>query len=436
MVSRRKSSVSHALWISLIWMLYSAAKPISLWIEGGIPARTETLEDKPLDRNVLIVLMVLSLIVLIKRNVKWRAILKSNFMIVLFFSYCGISIAWADFPMVSFKRWIKEIGLFLSILVVLTENDPLEAVKTLIKRFSYIVISFSVLLIIYFPKIGMDFTTYADGSLSYQGVAWNKNGLGRICLVSGIFFFWNLVTIKRTKISINKNTQIIKNEGVLIQYLFLMISLSLLIMVNSATSLAGLIIGMGILVALGSKAISRNAKNLGIFVVIAIIIGLALQLSFDLIEMFVTSQGRDLTFTGRVPLWKDLLAFHTNPLFGVGFGSFWLGDRLTTIWEKYVWLPNESHNGYLNIYLELGLVGLFLLAGIIINSFRNFKKALINDFDYGRFQIAILLISMIYNLMEDGFGKLNLIWFIFLLITVNIPNKISLNESYKPTKFI
>ena len=429
---RRKSDVSHALWISLIWMIYSAAKPISFWIFGGSNAKDELyyMEGSPVDRNIFSILILLSLIVLIKRKVKWRSILKSNPLIILWFLYCGISISWSDFPTVSFKRWIKEIGLLLSVLVVLTENDPIEAVKTIFRRVSYILIPFSILLIIYFPKLGVKYDFYS-GSVSYGGVSWNKNGLGRICLVSGVFFFWNLATMKRIKNSANNKISTNKKEGVFIQYLFIIMTLALLLIVRSATSSAAFIMGIFILVALGFKAINKNVKLLGTFIVIAFIIGLVLQTSFDLIGMYVKSQGRNLTFTGRTFLWNDLLAFRTNPLIGVGYGSFWLGERLTIIWEKYVWLPNESHNGYLNVYLELGTVGLCLLAGVIFFTFRNIRKTLIYNFDYGRFQMAILFITLLYNLMEDAFGRMTLIWFVFLLTAINIPQGSTLPYSEK-----
>ena len=90
-----------------------------------------------------------------KRNIEWISIFRNNIFIVLWFVYCGISIMWSDYPFVSFKRWIKEIGCVLSILIVLTEEEPVRAVKILIKRFSYIVITSSILLILLFPDIGI-----------------------------------------------------------------------------------------------------------------------------------------------------------------------------------------------------------------------------------------------------------------------------------------
>ena len=49
-------------------------------------------------------LLVLALYVLYKRKRQVRAILSANTPIILFFLYCGITLLWADFPFVGFKR--------------------------------------------------------------------------------------------------------------------------------------------------------------------------------------------------------------------------------------------------------------------------------------------------------------------------------------------
>ena len=168
-------------------------------------------------------------------------------------------------------------------------------------------------------------------------------------------------------------------------------------------------------------------EHLGTILIISFIFGVAFQLAFDVISLFITSQGRDMTLSRRTLLWNDLLKFPTNPLIGVGYGSFWLGDRLTLIWEKYVWMPNESHNGYLNVYLELGFVGLGLLLGVIGSGFRKIKKDMASNFDYGRFCMGIFFITLIYNVTEDAIGKSTLLWFIFLLVSLDVPRQIPLN---------
>src|SRR5260370_350601 len=77
----------------------------------------------------------------------------------------------------------------------------------------------------------------------------------------------------------------------------------------------------------------------------------------------VTNVGRNPTLTGRTDLWKQCLKIAGNPLVGTGFESFWLGWRIQRIWDQNVGIRlNEAHNGYLELYLQLGWCGALLLA--------------------------------------------------------------------------
>ncbi len=433
--AKRKSTVSFALWIPLIWMMYSAAKPISFWL-GTMPSATSeemlSAEGNPIDRNILSILLIVSLYVLFKRKTEWLSIFKKNSFITIWFLYCGISILWSEYPLVAFKRLIKDIGILLSILIVLTESDPIDAVKTLIKRFSYILVPFSILLIIYFPESGIvkpNDVGWIMGKINYAGVSWNKNGLARICSISGFFFICNLIAKRQMK-----NTENNK-EKYLIQALFILIILYLLIILDSATSTGVLVIGIIIFFMLGTKILKNNSKYLGRFIIFSFIVGIILQYSLDLVDMFITFSGRDLTLTGRVNLWKDLLTLHTNPLIGVGYGSLWVKDRVVMVdlGGGYGSIINESHNGYLNVYLELGKVGIFLLTGVIYSAYRNINKELKYNFDYWRFRMALFVIVLLYNVTEDAFGRFTLMWFVFLLISVDLPKKSQLHYSGKVT---
>ncbi len=79
--------------------------------------------------------------------------------------------------------------------------------------------------------------------------------------------------------------------------------------------------------------------------------------------------GEDPTLTDRTKIWAFLLSMHTNPLLGTGYESFWLGPRLQWFWQTAgLGALNEAHNGYLEVYLNLGIIGLFLLCGFLIAS--------------------------------------------------------------------
>ena len=414
MDSKRKSHVSRALWIPTVWMMIIGSRLISQWLNlGAVLSAQETYMDgNPVDRTVFSVLIAIGLFTLSKREIYWSQVLKSNAWFFLLFLYFGISILWSDFPSVIFRKWIKAIGYPIMVLVVLTDPDPVEAVRKLFKRCAYVLIPLSILFIKFYPCIGRSYQPWS-GEVSYSGVTLNKNLLGVSCLVYGTFFLWNLITMWR-----NKDISVDRKE-VFINILFLSMISWLLIEANSATSFMALIIASCILI--GLAILKENVKYIRVYIFSVVSIFVIFQLSFDIVPILISTLGRDITLTGRVDLWKDLTDMVINPLIGTGFESFWLGDRLTRIWANYWWRPNQAHNGYLEIYLNLGLIGLSLLIGVIVSAYRKISKKLRFDSDSERLQLAFLAIVLIYNVTEATFKGIGLLWFTFILNAMDVP---------------
>jgi len=414
--TKRKSVVSRALWIPLLWMMIIGSRFVSQWLNFSAPVESPDyyLEGSPIDRTVFMLLMVVGLFILSRRKIEWSKVMKSNVWLFLMFFYFGVSILWSDFPVVSLKRWIKAIGDLIMILIVLTESDPAESIKSLFKRCAYVLIPLSILFIKYYPHLGRTYVSWTGTVVTFTGVATNKNSLGALCLVCGLFFFWNLQTMW-----LKRNINISKKE-VFVHVLFLCMIVWLLKLSDSATSLATFIIGVCIFIWTELPKVKRNKIHIKIFIVFLIL--LLLQISFDIKNLFISILGRETTLTGRTDLWKELINMGTNPFIGTGYESFWLGSRLKKIWlMDNIGIVNQAHNGYLEIYLNLGLIGLFFVIGVIITTYKKIGNTLIRDFDFGRFRLTFLIIFIFYNITENSFRPLSPLWFIFLLIAVKCP---------------
>src|SRR2546425_24226 len=117
----RKSRVSSALWIPVLWVLIAGSRMVSEWLE---PARAmqspdQYLDGSPLDRLIITGLLAAGLMVLLARGRRSRALLGANGPILLFFLYGAISVFWSDYPDVALKRWIKAFGNIVMVLVLL-----------------------------------------------------------------------------------------------------------------------------------------------------------------------------------------------------------------------------------------------------------------------------------------------------------------------------
>ena len=71
--------------------------------------------------------------------------------------------------------------------------------------------------------------------------------------------------------------------------------------------------------------------------------------------------------------------------------------------ESSYCIPNEAHNGYLETYLTLGLIGVFLLIGLFVATFRKIRLELFRNFEWGRYRLGFLAAVILYNWTEAAF---------------------------------
>ena len=170
-------------------MFIVASRNPSQWFGGGVGMAAESLEEgNPLDRAITLAVIALAVGILMSRSFNWGRFLARNMALTVFVSFALVSVLWSDFPLVAFKRWFRDLGNYLVILVVLSDPRPLEAVRAVLRRLSYLVIPLSVVLVKYYPGIGSTYDPWT-GIAQYSGATTSKNMLGVACLVSGLFFF-------------------------------------------------------------------------------------------------------------------------------------------------------------------------------------------------------------------------------------------------------
>jgi O-antigen ligase len=102
--------------------------------------------------------------------------------------------------------------------------------------------------------------------------------------------------------------------------------------------------------------------------------------------------------------------------------------------EIHPWGPHQAHNGYIEIWLHLGLVGLLLFVLVIRQGLQGVSLLFQKDFEYGRFRLILLLIILLHNYSEAGFPRpTHLVWFVFLLAAVNLKPVQAISAEKVPT---
>ncbi len=412
--TRAAGRMSRALWIPLTWILITGSRFVGQWLQvfsgggGGVAYD----EGSPLDALVFLSLILAGFSVLYRRQVTVSEVIRNNVWISIFFIYGFVAILWSDFPFVAFKRWIKVLGHPIMALVILTEPDPMAALRGVLKRAAFVLLPFSVAFIKYFPEIGRGFDPWSGQAVN-NGVNITKNELGCICMVSGLFFFWNLLQARQLEDRKARRNEVLLSIG------FLTMVLWLLALADSATSLACAIIGAGAMVLLGMRWV--NKRYLGVYVVVGVLVFGAAETLLGVYAGVVKMLGRDPNLTDRTEVWADALALVDNPVLGAGFESFWLGERLDKLWAKWWWQPNQSHNGYIETYLNLGVVGVILLIATAVATFRKSQTELLRNFEFGRLRMALLVVILVYNFTEATFKAVAVLWTLFHVIALDYP---------------
>jgi O-antigen ligase len=184
----------------------------------------------------------------------------------------------------------------------------------------------------------------------------------------------------------------------------------------------------------GLSGANNNLKMIGIYFVFIVFILLTLHLSLDISKVIYSGLSREETLTGRTEIWEQLIKMDTNPWIGSGYESFWLSDKTHKVFERYTFRMNQAHNGYLEIYLNLGYIGLMLLMVAILSAFRNIGRRLLSlkDFDFQSIRMTFLILILLINITEATFKGLSLPWLFFLLVAVECSPRII--EAQLPSK--
>jgi exopolysaccharide production protein ExoQ len=413
---KEKHEVTGALWLPLVWMVIICSRQPSEWLNTfGIQSGAVTLEEgSPFDACIYFALIAAGAYVLSKRHVQLSEIIRNNQWLTIFFVYCFIAILWSDFPFVAFKRWIKVLGHPIMALIVLTEPNPVGALTSLMKRCAYIIVPISVLFLKYYPEYGRAFDVWSGAALN-TGITTNKNALGGDCLILGFFFFWYFLQTWASERGKPRRNELFLAGG------FLLMTWWLLSKAHSSTSEVSLLVGMLIVVIIGFRVVDK--KFIGTYLIVGVLVLAAAEWAFGIYANMIQLLGKDPTLTDRTLLWHDLLQVEINPIFGAGFESFWLGDRFREFAASRWWAPNQAHNGYLETYLNLGWVGVFLLLVLLIATFWKGRRELFKDFQFGRFRLGFLVAVIAYNWTEAAFKNISPIWFVFYLIALDYPQR-------------
>lgn len=397
--------------------MLACSRPLSAWLDPNrVENRsisTQLLEGSPIDRAAFTVLLVLGIIVLVRRRARSAKALRSSMLVALFFLYCLISLLWSDFPAVAFKRWNKALGDWVMVLIVWSDIDPLAALKQLIARITYLVIPVSVLFIKYYSDLGRNYDYL--GFAHYTGVTREKNTLGSLCLLLGLWTMWTIIELYR-----HRGPR--RLQRFIVHAVIFSMIIWLFTILDAMTALSCFGVASVVLLATSFKSLKRLRVAIHCVTALAIAIPVGVAI-LGLSPGTLQSLGRNPTLTDRTGIWEGVIRLTPDKWVGAGFESFWLGPRLQKIVSEvtYWWVPNQAHNGYIETYANLGWIGIALLIVVIFWGYRRITGMWRNGDAIASLMLAWFVAGVTYNLTEAAFFRMMIPVWLFFLMAITIP---------------
>src|SRR5580704_1014925 len=236
---------SKALWLPVMWLWIVGSRPVSAWLGMSTGTlETQLVDGSPLDRTIFLILLVSGMLVLYHRSHRTSVFSRASWPILIYFSFCLLSVLWSDFPGIAFRRWTKALGDLVMVLVVVTDPEPVTALKRLLSRTGFILMPASVLVIKYFPDLGRYYDPFTGLAMN-SGVETSKNLLGVTTLVLSLGAVWRILTLLRDTHQPNRARHLLA-QGALLAF-----GVTLFVQADSATSVACFAIGTGLMLTTG-----------------------------------------------------------------------------------------------------------------------------------------------------------------------------------------
>ncbi|MDJ0675578.1 MAG: O-antigen ligase family protein [Calothrix sp. MO_167.B42] len=341
--------------------------------------------------------------------------IKQNMLLTGLIILILMSFLWSDFPSFTLSVAVEVFfmtlfGLYLGQRCNLKEQVEILAFSLLIQALM------STFFAILFPTIGID-SAFHSGA--WQGVFGQKNALGSAMVLSLLTFF-NLS---------RENSNLYKWFGFIYSLMLILLS----------TSKTSLVISIFILLIMlfyqrfkWRGKISFILANLGILT-----IGCMTLLVLNYWGEILTSLGRDPTLTGRTPMWGMMIKkLMSRPLLGYGLRAFWAPESPHPIEVGQViasgWIPSGGHNGWLDLSLDIGLIGFSLfLLNYLITLAKALKLAYETKKTEHFWPLAYLSYLGMNNLTESYLlSPGSLIWILYVTVVVMINKNDSSNRQF------
>ena len=347
-------------------------------------------------RNVFIelILWTLALVILVINLIidhdfaGFYSTCKQNWLIFVFILLAFISLGWTiRFEITLYKAIILLITSLLAIYI--GHSFRLDDILKILVLYYVFLCTINLLFVLFMKPLGIMPDSFFQGA--WRGIFWHRNYLGCFMALGVILFLVNLLASKK-----------IGGSDFYLNLVMLMLTSFLLIKSKNATGIITAIVLVGLVIILFFwvkwRQKMKPAHYYGFLAIsIAVVTLVILKLEF-----FLGLLGRNTSLTGRVPMWGYLFQhiISQRPWLGYGYGAIWhMQGFMEELERVFHWGVGMGDNGYIDILLHLGVIGIILLITIIVIGFiRGVKYFLRKRTLEAAFPILVMVFVIVANI--------------------------------------
>ena len=392
---------AEALFAALGLFLFSGALVPLLLAESGVSLSPD--EGNVVLRSIYTSIYAGSIFLVLAR---WRATLLVAARSIPTMALVGLailSVAWSAAPDLTLRRSFALLGT-TAFGVLLASRYDTRALLRLLAFTLGVAAVMSVAFSVGLPSYGLD---KGDHAGAWRGIYPQKNGLGQTMVLATVVF----ILLR----------PLLAGRARLLAAGMAVLTTALVLLSTSKTALTAL---LALLVLSWLYRTLRLHFTIAVPLLIAVVLvgsGAALWLVGNS-ETVLVALGKDPTLTGRTPMWDAITAsIAARPWLGYGYSAFWMGWRgpSASVIEVIEWNTPHAHNGYLDVCLQVGLVGFVLfLAGLLAALPRAIAALRATATTEGIWPIVFLSYMVLYNFTETTLLQQNNIYWVLFVSTL------------------
>lgn len=390
----------YALLLSaLFWGLIAINLPRSLGHVDDWVAAANFGAANPFDRAVKLTCMAVSLWLIARRPMLVVDLLKvTNPFLVALLILAPLSVLWSIYPSATMLRSVSLAGtLLLCFAIGLASWQP-RRLQQIVGPPLALIIGASLVVGIFAPDLVIEQGDSISLRDAWHGVLDHKNEFGIVSSFGVLLCVHGLACDRRRSW--------VLAAGVAASFICLLLS-------KSNGSLFATVLSVLMMLSILCAG-PRLRPHLPLLVGVAAGVILIYEIAAlrllpgleGLLRPIVDLTGKDLTFSARTVIW-DVIEQHIrlSPVIGSGYGAYWVGPIPQS--PSYVFLsvmflyPTSSHNGYLEVVNDLGMIGFGCLLGFVTYYIMQALQLVRVDRAQAALYLGLLFQQMVINLSES-----------------------------------